>query len=109
LAQVRGLANKLVFDVHDAGGEALEFAHRAFEASTNLPHGAVSPFMAPRGFGAMGLTYAALAGSLLRQPGDQNQALAWLRKSLDGWHQVQTQPSFGASHQREMREVADAG
>ena len=28
-------------------GEALDFARRAFEASTNLPHGAVSPFMAP--------------------------------------------------------------
>jgi hypothetical protein len=88
--------------------EALEFAHRAFEASTNLLPGAVSPFMVPHGLGAMGLTYADLARSPLRQSGDQNQAVAWLRKSLDGWHQVQTQASFGAPHQREMREVADA-
>jgi eukaryotic-like serine/threonine-protein kinase len=85
--------------------QALEFAHRALEASTNLPHGAVSPFMAPRGLGAMGLTYAALAGGPLRQRGDREQALSWLHKSLDGWHLVQTQPSFGAPHQREMREV----
>jgi eukaryotic-like serine/threonine-protein kinase len=89
-------------------GEALEFAHRAFEASTNLPHGAVSPFMAPRGLGAMGLTYADLARSPLRRADDREQAVIWLRKSLEGWHQVQTQPSFGAPHQREMREIADA-
>jgi eukaryotic-like serine/threonine-protein kinase len=87
---------------------ALEFADRAFEASTNLPHGAVSPFMAPRGLGAMGLTYAALAGSPLRQRGDREQAVSWLHKSLDGWHQVQTQPSFGAPHQRELHEVESA-
>jgi tetratricopeptide (TPR) repeat protein len=73
-------------------GEALQFAHRAFEASTNLPHGAVSPFMASRGLGALGLTYAALARSPLRQPGDRDQAVSWLRNSLEGWHQVQTEP-----------------
>jgi eukaryotic-like serine/threonine-protein kinase len=88
--------------------QALEFAHRALEAGTNLPHGAVSPFMAPRGLGAMGLTYAALAHSPLRRAGDREQAVTWLHKSLDDWHQVQTQPSFGAPHRREMREVEDA-
>jgi tetratricopeptide (TPR) repeat protein len=88
--------------------QALEFAHRALEAGTNLPHGAVSPFMAPRGLGAMGLTYAALAHSPLRRAGDREQAVTWLHKSLDDWHQVQTQPSFGAPHRREMRDVEDA-
>ena len=85
-------------------GEALDFARRSFEASTNLPHGAVSPFMAPRGLGAMGLTYAALARSPLRHPGDQEQAVSWLHKSLDAWRQV----NFATTHQREMREVEDA-
>ena len=89
-------------------GEALEFARRAFEASTNLPPGAVSPFMTPRGLGAMGLTYAALARSPLRQPGDPKQASDWLEKSLEAWHHSQAEPSFGIPHQREMREVEDA-
>jgi tetratricopeptide (TPR) repeat protein len=84
---------------------ALEFAHRAFDASTNLPLGTVSPFMAPRGLGAMGLTYASLASSPLQKRGDREQAVSWLHKSLDGWHEVQTQPSFGAPQQREMLEV----
>jgi eukaryotic-like serine/threonine-protein kinase len=88
-------------------GEALVFARRAFEASTELPHGTVSPFMAPRGLAAMGLTYAALARSPLRQPNDRDQALSWLHKSLDGWHRVQAEPSFSAIHQREVREVED--
>jgi tetratricopeptide (TPR) repeat protein len=88
--------------------QALEFARRGFEASTNLPHGAVSPFMTPRGLGAMGLTYAALARSPLRQPGDQEQAVSWLHKSLDAWHKVQAEPGFAAPHKREMREVEDA-
>jgi eukaryotic-like serine/threonine-protein kinase len=88
--------------------QALEFARRAFEASANLPHGAVSPFMAPRGQGAMGLTYAALVQSPLRQPGDREQALVWLSKSLETWHKVQAEPGFAAPHQREMREVEDA-
>jgi eukaryotic-like serine/threonine-protein kinase len=89
-------------------GDALEFAHRALGASTNLPHGAVSPFMAPRGLGAMGLTYAALARSPLRQPGDHEQAASWLHKSLDAWHKVQAEPGFAAPHKREMRVVEDA-
>jgi tetratricopeptide (TPR) repeat protein len=87
---------------------ALEFAKRSFEASTNLPHGAVSPFLAPRGFGAMGLTYAALASSRLRQLGDRQQAISWLHKSAEAWHRVQKLPSFAGAHQREMHEVEAA-
>jgi hypothetical protein len=89
-------------------GEALEFARRAFEASTNLPHGSVSPFMAPRGLGAMGLTYAALARGPLRQAGDREQAVSWLHKSLDNWHKVEALPSYAAPHRREMQEVENA-
>jgi tetratricopeptide (TPR) repeat protein len=85
--------------------EALAFAHRAFEASNDLPHGAMSPFMAPRGLAAMGLTYAALAHTPLRQSGDPEQAISWLHKSLDAWNQLKTRPDFTAAHQREMHEV----
>src|SRR5262249_51352000 len=84
---------------------SLEYAHRAYEASTNLPKGATTVFIAPRGLGAMGLTYAALAQSTLRSPGDRDQAISWLRKSLDNWKQVQKLPGFGAPHLREMHEV----
>ena len=88
--------------------EALEFSRRAFNASTELPHGAVSPFMEPRGLGAIGLTYAALARSPLRQTGDREQAVSWLQKSLDSWDKVQTLPTFAAPHRREMQEVEEA-
>jgi hypothetical protein len=64
--------------------------------------------MVPRGLGAIGLTYAALAHSPLRQSGDRDQAVAWLHKSLEAWHQVQALPSFGAPLQREMHEVEEA-
>ena len=86
-------------------GEALELAKRAYDATLSLPSGANSPFLEPRGLGVMGLTYASLSRSPLRQPGDQEQALTWLRKSRDAWHKVQNNPGFSAPHQREMREV----
>jgi tetratricopeptide (TPR) repeat protein len=101
-----GLARNSVARGHRR--EALEFARRAFEASTNLPHGSVSPFMAPRGLGAMGLTYAALAHGPLRQPGDRGLAVSWLHKSLDNWHKVETLSTFAAPHRREMQEVETA-
>ncbi len=88
--------------------QALEFAQHAFEASTDLPRGVVSPFTAPRGFGAMGLTYAALARSPLRRTNDREKAVVWLQKSLDGWHKVQAEPGFATPHQREMHEVQEA-
>lgn len=85
--------------------EALELAQRAYDGTRNLPTGATSPFLEPRGYGAMGLTYASLSQSVLRQPGDREQALSWLGKSLDSWHKVQTNPGFSAPHRREMLEV----
>jgi tetratricopeptide (TPR) repeat protein len=86
---------------------ALEFAQRALDASTRLPAGAVSPFAEPRGQAAMGLTYAALAHGSGGRPGDREQAISWLHKSMDGWHRVETLPGFSAPHRREMREVND--
>jgi hypothetical protein len=56
----------------------------------------------------MGLTYAALLQSPLRAPGDREQALSWLGKSVDAWRAGQAVPGFGAPHRREMREVEDA-
>lgn len=85
--------------------EALDSAHHAYEATLNLPAGAKSPFMEPRGLGAMGLTYASLSRSPLRRPGDREQALSWLGKSLGAWHKVQSNPGFAAPHRREMLEV----
>lgn len=56
----------------------------------------------------MGLTYAALLGSPVRQPGDREDALSWLRKAADTWHAAQSDPAFAAPHRREMREVEEA-
>jgi len=86
-------------------GRALEFAKRGLDASTDPSKGALSPFMKPRGLSVMGLTYAALTQSKIAQPGDRIQAVSWLHKSSDAWHEVQNLPSFAAPHQREMHEV----
>jgi eukaryotic-like serine/threonine-protein kinase len=86
-------------------GRALEFAKRGLDASTDLSQGTLSPFMKPRGLSVMGLTYAALTQSKIAQPGDRAQAVSWLHRSADAWHEVQNLPSFAAPHQREMHEV----
>jgi hypothetical protein len=41
------------------------------------------------------------------RPGDREQAISWLHKSMDGWHRVETLPGFSAPHRREMGEVND--
>ena len=90
-------------------GEALNFARRALEVARNPPTGAsTSSRIVPRGLSAMGLTYASLFGSRLREAGDREQALAWLGKALDSWLATQAEPGFGAPHRLEMREVEDA-
>jgi tetratricopeptide (TPR) repeat protein len=102
------LANLHLAQVSVARGNrslALEYAHRAYEASTNLPKGVSPTVIAPRGLAAMGLTYAALARSPLRTSGDRDQAISWLRKSLESWKQAQNKPGFAAPHVREMHEV----
>jgi eukaryotic-like serine/threonine-protein kinase len=97
------LAQNAVARGHRA--EALDRAQRAYEATMNSTAGAKSPFTEARGLGAMGLVHASLARSPLRQPGDRDQALSWLRKSRDAWQRVQSNPGFAAPHQREMHEV----
>jgi eukaryotic-like serine/threonine-protein kinase len=87
---------------------ALSFAKRGFDVSTNLPKGAKSPFMSARGPAVMGLTYAALANSPLRQAGDREQALSWLHKSQDAWNQLRSSPGLSTPLLREVKEVETA-
>jgi hypothetical protein len=56
----------------------------------------------------MGLTYAALLRSPVRQPGDRKDALSWLRKAADAWHAAQSDSALAAPDRREMREVEEA-
>ena len=88
--------------------EALDCARRALRAAESPPAGATPLRAVPRGLSAMGLTYAALLRSPLRSPGDREQALSWLGKSMDAWRASQSEPGFGAPHRREMREVEEA-
>jgi hypothetical protein len=53
----------------------------------------------------MGLTYAALLRSPLREVGDRGDALSWLGRSLEAWRGAQSEPGFGEPHRREMAEV----
>jgi serine/threonine protein kinase len=87
---------------------ALDFGRRALEASAEAPPGVAVRFASPRALSAMGLIYAELLRSPLHQASDREQAISWLRKGVDGWHQVQTDPEFGALQQREMRATEEA-
>jgi hypothetical protein len=54
-----------------AGGrrsDALELAHRALQCAQSAPPSALAASPMPRGLSTMGLTYAALLGSSLREP-----------------------------------------
>jgi eukaryotic-like serine/threonine-protein kinase len=88
--------------------DALKFAERALHAGEDPPADAPSVRAGPRGRSAMGLTYAALLDSPVRQPGDRENALSWLRKAADAWRVAQSDRAFAAPHRREMREVEDA-
>ena len=89
--------------------DALTFAERALQTGEHPPADAPSSARAnARGRSAMGLTYAALLGSPVRQPDDREDALSWLRKAADTWHAAQSDPAFAAPHRREMREVEEA-
>jgi hypothetical protein len=88
--------------------EALAFAERVLETGEHPPTDASSARVLPRARSAMGLTFAALASSPVRQVGDREEALAWLHKALDAWKAAASDPAFAAPHQREMREVEEA-
>jgi tetratricopeptide (TPR) repeat protein len=87
--------------------EALAFARNVPELEETPPTDAPSVRLVPRARSAMGLTYAALASSRLRQPGDREEALSWLRKALDAWQEARSDPAFAAPHQREMSDVEE--
>jgi tetratricopeptide (TPR) repeat protein len=89
-------------------GEALAFARRALQAGENHPPGSGPVRGLPRGLAAIGLTYAALLRSPLREGSDREDALSWLGKSLEEWRASQSEPGFGEPHRREMGEVEGA-
>jgi hypothetical protein len=88
--------------------DALVFAERALHTRENPSADAPSVRAGPRGRSAMGLTYAALLRSPVRQPGDREDALSWLRKAADAWHAAQSDSALAAPDRREMREVEEA-
>ena len=88
--------------------EALEFGRRTLQAGASAPDVTALPPAFPRALSTMGLIYAELFRSSLRQPGDREQAIDWLRKSVHAWREMQDHPGFGASQEREMRETEDA-
>ena len=55
-----------------------------------------------------GVRIRALAEHAAREPGDRDQALLWLHKSLDAWRAGKLEPGFALAHQREMDQVTDA-
>lgn len=88
--------------------DALTFARRALRAGETHPPGSGPARGLPRGLAAMGLTYAALLRSPVREVGDRGDALSWLGKSLEAWRKAQSEPGFGEPHRREMAEVEAA-
>ena len=88
--------------------DALAFAERTLKLSENPPAKVAATHTTQRGLSAMGLTYAALHGSSLRKPGDQELARTWLQRAADAWHAVQDRAEFAVPHRREMREVETA-
>ena len=88
--------------------DALVFAERALHTRESPSADAPSVRAGPRGRSAMGLTYAALLRSPVRQPGDREDALSWLRKAADAWHAAQSDSALEAPDRREMREVEEA-
>jgi serine/threonine protein kinase len=72
----------------------------------------VQRFLTPRGSGAMGLAYAALARAKTSAPAaaveDRLHAKEWLQKSLAAWRDLQSDPAFAPSHREEMQQVEEA-
>jgi tetratricopeptide (TPR) repeat protein len=86
---------------------ALEFAQRALRAGEAPPAGTASRLASARAVSAIGLTYAALSQSPLREPGDLQQAQLWLGRSLDAWRAVESDRESSVNQQREMKEVEE--
>ena len=85
--------------------KALQYAHSALGAGQKA--GTAPRLTAPRSLAAMGFTFAALARSPVRAAEDREAARNWLHQSLDAWRQAQSDPAFGPTHRKEMRDVEE--
>jgi len=81
--------------------EALDAGRRALKAGESGPARTRA-----RAYAALGFAYVAVAEGPARQPGDREQAVMWLTKSLEAWRAGKLEPGFAAPHQREMDQVA---
>ena len=88
--------------------DALRFAERALRACEDPQAATPSLRAVQRGRSAMGLTYAALADSPIREPGDREHARSWLSKAAEAWRTVASDPTLAAPQRREMRDVENA-
>jgi tetratricopeptide (TPR) repeat protein/tRNA A-37 threonylcarbamoyl transferase component Bud32 len=86
--------------------DALAFGRAALDAAQRSA-GPQSRRANARGQSTMALTYAALARSPLRVPGDRDTAISWLAKALQTWQASRSDPSWAAPHEREMRRVEE--
>jgi tetratricopeptide (TPR) repeat protein len=67
-----------------------------------------TPLMEPRVYGVVGLAYAALAGSRLRQPGDGESAKEWLGKAVRAAQAAKVDPMSSTVLERDMKDVRAA-
>jgi len=85
---------------------ALEVSDPAAASAKERPAG-MQLFLTPRGYAAMGLTYAWLARAANttseQAREDREQAGVWLEKSLTAWRNAQADPAFAPPHRREMQ------
>ena len=88
---------------------AMEITDPGAESSKGRPAD-LQRFLTPRGFAAMGLVYAGLAGNRRGTAAreDARWARQWLEKSLNEWRLLRAHPSFAPPHRREMRQVETA-
>ena len=82
--------------------EALDVARRALRTAEPGANR-----LRARGYATMGFAYANLLGSSAAEPGDRDQALTWLRRSVDAWQAGKADAGFAPQHQREMDQVTE--
>lgn len=87
--------------------EALRYAQRALQVGDPATEtGAVSRAIPPRAYAAMGLVYADLLHAKNGDSSqDQLQARNWLRKAIQGWHELQISRGLSAVHLAELKEA----
>lgn len=85
---------------------ALQFANAPLAAMDVVT--VKTPTMLPRVYSVMGLTYAALAGSRLRQPGDAETARTWLQKAVAASEAAKADPLSVSALKQDMQDVEAA-